>query len=310
MTKVTLYWSNICILHRLEKQMLDEAIKTLAAQGIDLEVRHFGIGYPQRMAEYLAQPEAALPDLIVSTDLEVFEDARIFDRFRGELYPLREAFPLREEIKNSPLCQWRELLPFLVIPLVFCAQGDYPVPPEGLTFAEILEESGVAFGGTDNSGAKAVVKTLWDLFGEQAACNFARQSAIHPMPINAFQKVKTGGARLAIVPSVYAKSANGVSMKRHWPGEGAIGLPSYVAARRSIPLDVAHRVLKVLLSEENCVTYERDGDLYCALEWGSGVNWAAEQGAKLLYPSPQWFADVAPAHFEQVYSGLARQPAR
>lgn len=306
MTTVKLYWSNICIMHRMEKQLLEQGAQKLAEVGIDLQVRHFGIGYPQRMAEYLAEPNAEIPDIIISTDLEVFEDSRIFSRFRNDLHPLRDLFPIRPEIQGSNICQWRELLPFLVIPMVFCASGEYEVAEAGLSLESVLTQEGIAFGGTGNSAAKAVIKTLWDIFGREAAVKFAQASCISNMPINAFQQVRTGGAQLGIVPTVYAKSANGIALKRYWPKEGAIALPSYVAAGRQIELDVVTAVLDELLSTETCQAYERDGDLYCPLKAGRGNSWVEENGTSFLYPSPGWFENVSPQEFEEIYSQLVK----
>ena len=48
------------------------------------------------MSEYLARPDAVLPDLIVSADLEVFEDRAIFSKMEPELYPAADWVSLRE----------------------------------------------------------------------------------------------------------------------------------------------------------------------------------------------------------------------
>ena len=74
MTSVLLYWNHICVLHRQEKAFLEGLAQRLRKDDIQLEVRYFGLGYPEHMSEYLARPDAVLPDLIVSADLEVFED--------------------------------------------------------------------------------------------------------------------------------------------------------------------------------------------------------------------------------------------
>ena len=93
MTSILLYWNHICVLHRQEKAFLEDLAQRLRGDGIRLEVRYFGLGYPERMSEYLARPDAILPDLIVSADLEVFEDLRIFSKFKSNLYPAADWVP-------------------------------------------------------------------------------------------------------------------------------------------------------------------------------------------------------------------------
>ena len=88
MTSILLYWNHICVLHRQEKAFLEGLAQRLRKDDIQLEVRYFGLGYPEHMSEYLARPDAVLPDLIVSADLEVFEDPLIFSKLQPELYPL------------------------------------------------------------------------------------------------------------------------------------------------------------------------------------------------------------------------------
>ena len=78
MRHILLYWNHICVLHRQGKTFLDALAQRLLSDEIQLEVRYFGLGYPEHMSEYLARPDAILPDLIVSADLEVFEDTDIF----------------------------------------------------------------------------------------------------------------------------------------------------------------------------------------------------------------------------------------
>ena len=96
MTHILLYWNQLCVLHRQEKAFLQELAGRLHREDIELEVRFFGLGYPEHMSEYLARPDAVLPDLIVSADLEVFEDRAIFSKMEPELYPAADWVSLRE----------------------------------------------------------------------------------------------------------------------------------------------------------------------------------------------------------------------
>ena len=119
MTHILLYWNHICVLHRQEKAFLDGLTQKLLSDGIQLEVRYFGLGYPEHMSEYLARPDAVLPDLIVSADLEVFEDPDIFCKLKDDLYPVRSWMSLRSGPMLDAVERGPFLLPFLSIPLVY-----------------------------------------------------------------------------------------------------------------------------------------------------------------------------------------------
>ena len=62
MRHILLYWNHICVLHRQEKTFLDALAQRLLSDEIQLDVRYFGLGYPEHMSEYLARPDAILPD--------------------------------------------------------------------------------------------------------------------------------------------------------------------------------------------------------------------------------------------------------
>ena len=97
MTTIRLYWNNICVLHRQELQFLNEIREELRKDNIDLDITCFGLGYGRHMSDYLREEDSVLPDLVVSTDLEVFEDERIWNRFREHgLLPLKEFFPVKD----------------------------------------------------------------------------------------------------------------------------------------------------------------------------------------------------------------------
>ena len=47
MRHILLYWNHICVLHRQEKTFLDALAQRLLSDEIQLEVRYFGLGYPE-----------------------------------------------------------------------------------------------------------------------------------------------------------------------------------------------------------------------------------------------------------------------
>ena len=300
MTTITLYWSNICVLHRWEKAHLDQITTQLASQGIDLLIRYFGIGYPVRMTEALSQPNAELPDLIISTDLEVFEDSRIFDKFKENLHDLKAMFPIKQELSEQTFNAWPNLLPFLVIPLVVCSNANYQ-EKSPLSYSEIISTDHVAFGGIGNSAARSVLKALWDMYGKEDVEFFARRAHITQMPVEAFHAIRQDKVKIGIVPSIYAQTANGKTLLRHYPVEGAIALPSYIAAHKKAPVEAIQQVLKMLLSREFCDYFVREGSLYCALENSAENPWIAKHNNRFIYPSAQWFSEVSAEQFQASY---------
>ena len=160
MTTVLLYWNHICVLHKGEKQFLDRLAERLSNEDIDLRVRYFGLGYPEHMSEYLARPDAILPDLIVSADLEVFEDSRIYRKLEKGLYPVTKWIPLRDGGALDAVRRDDRLLPFVSIPLVY-----YTRQPDICERTALKDWDGLAFGGINNSAAKTVVKAVWNRWG-------------------------------------------------------------------------------------------------------------------------------------------------
>ena len=160
MTTVLLYWNHICVLHKGEKQFLDRLAERLSNEDIDLRVRYFGLGYPEHMSEYMARPDTILPDLIVSADLEVFEDSRIYRKLEKDLYPVTKWFPLRDGGALDAVRRDNRLLPFVSIPLVY-----YTRQPDICERTALKDWDGLAFGGINNSAAKTVVNAVWNRWG-------------------------------------------------------------------------------------------------------------------------------------------------
>lgn len=306
MTTVLLYWNHICVLHKGEKQFLDRLAERLSNEDIDLRVRYFGLGYPEHMSEYMARPDAILPDLIVSADLEVFEDSRIYRKLEKDLYPVTKWFPLRDGGALDAVRRDNRLLPFVSIPLVY-----YTRQPDICERTALKDWDGLAFGGINNSAAKTVVKAVWNRWGEEAACGLLERSNIADMPIGAFQAVRMSQSQTALVPSIYALRADGRETFLRIPQEGPVLVPSYFCARTSVPEPAARRVAESILCPELCRFYVEQGDLILypdCLDIHS-----RQEGARYMVPSTRWLSEIDPEHFREVYCGrlpTAKCPVR
>ncbi|CDM70349.1 putative membrane protein [Clostridium bornimense] len=302
MKTVKLYWSNVCILHKYEKQYLDNLVESLKDHNINLEITHFGIGYPTSLNKYLERDDAVIPDIIVSTDLEVFENQNIYNKFSNNLYNLVDYFPIKDSIKNSPVCYDKRLLPFLIIPLVFSYNNeDY----NNINSIESLlkEDINVAIGGINNSGAKCIIKSIWDKYGKEDLLNLMKKTKVLNMPIQAFNEVKNGEDCIAITPSVYAKRANNKDLFINYPKEGAFALPSYICANKSIDFSTVNTVLSNLLIEEFCNFFVQNASLVTCLEGTLDEKFVLSNNNKFLYPSDKWLKSISSEEF-YMYSSI------
>lgn len=303
MTTIRLYWNNVCILSRQERMFLDQIRESLSSQGIDLQVTYFGLGCPFHMSQYLAQPEAELPDLLVSTDLEVFEDRRIFDKLQaGGLHPLADLFPVKDDPILAVLHRGPALLPYLAIPLVFYGDGRAFQEDASLSLSGLVRERyPLAFGGSGNSAAKTVVKTIWEEGGEELVHVLLKNSVVTGMPIQAFNRVRTGQSPLALVPSVYALRADGQETRIFCPSDGAVAVPSYLCARASADLSAAAAVIKALRAPKISRFFVESGNLVSCAPDSPDEPWLRSVHGRLRLPSMEFLEKLAPERFEEVY---------
>ncbi|MDU4950917.1 MULTISPECIES: ABC transporter substrate-binding protein [Clostridium] len=301
MKTVKLYWSNICILHKYEKNYLDNLILSLREKNINLEVTYFGIGYPCKLNEYLKKTNAILPDIMVSTDLEVYEDNNIYSKFSNDLYNLSKYFDIKNEIKSSSIYFDDRLLPFLVIPLVFSYNSNYTGVTDSIKNL-IDTDTKTAIGGINNSGAKSIVKAIWSKYGKDSVRRFLSNSTILDMPIQSFNDIKNGSNRVAITPSIYAKRANNKDLFMSYPNDGAIALPSYIAANKSLDEDTMLEVLNSLISEDFCNSFVKSASLLSCISNTIDDGLVKQNQYKFLYPSKEWLNTVTPEEFIELYN--------
>ena len=301
MTTVTLYWNHICVLHRQEKAFLEKLTEKLRGEGIALRTRFFGLGYPMHLSEYLAREDAELPDVIVSADLEIFEDPRIYGKLRERLYPAAGVgaadawLPLRESAALTAARRGEYLLPFVSIPLVY-----YTREPARCAETALADWEGLSLGGVNNSAGKTVVKAVWQRWGKEAAARFLEKNSVADMPIGAYQSVRTGAAKTALVPSLYALRADEKETFLRIPQEGALLVSSYFCAARTIPEKMARRVAEELLGGALCEFYVSGGDLIVHPAAVAGRS--KMESGRCCAPTASWLGTLAPQEFYEVYT--------
>lgn len=293
MTCVLLYWNHICVLHKQEKIFLEKLSEKLLQENIRLDIRYFGLGYPKHMSEYLAGSDAVIPDMIISSDLEVFEDPRIFHKFSDSLYDVSDWLPLHDGPALDAIRRDNTLLPFLSIPLLYYTGEENAY--EGQAIHEIRN---LAFGGINNSAGKTLIKAVWSHYGKEVAQDLLAHSDISQMPIGAFQKVRMKQRQIALVPSLYALRADDRNSFLRIPKEGPLLIPSFCCVRNSLAEEIARKVVQSILCSELCDFYAKNGDL---IVFPSSEHQNHRQSQKYLTPSPEWLQKTSPEEFYEVY---------
>lgn len=283
MRRVTMYWSNICVLHRYEKNHIENVRKQLLELDIDLSVEYFGLGYPRKLAEAVTAAGDA-PDIIVSTDLEVFEDPDIYGLFCHDLMDLDTVFPVKQEIQSGNLCQDKRLLPFLVIPLVLVLNNELW---QDRTMPASLQELCTcpkAFGGKNNSAGKGVYKQLTYLYGKEFTERFMTTATVCEMPVQSLNSVQKGLVPASLTPSIFALRADNQALTLQYPAEGALTVPSFVAAKKSLGQEVAKTILSALLTIDFCNYFAANGAIQPCMKGTMDVDIIAKNDFRLVYP--------------------------
>ncbi|GLC80112.1 hypothetical protein [Lacrimispora brassicae] len=283
MRKISMYWNNICVLHRYEKKHIEEVTLLLKEHDILLETEYFGLGYPKKLSEEVKNT-GITPDIIVSTDLEVFEDPEIYGLFKEDLLEIQDLLPLKEEIRNSNLCQDKRLLPFLVIPLimVFNRQllAGQPLPA---TFKELAVYP-KALGGKANSAGRGVFKQLTWLYGKEFTDLFMENATILDMPVQSLQSVQKGLNPAAITPSIFAFRADETLLSLRYPKEGALTVPSFIAVKNTLSPDLAEWILSKLFTVDFCNYFAENGEIQPCFQQTKDVKMVAEHQYGFVYP--------------------------
>ncbi|WP_312442505.1 hypothetical protein [Lacrimispora sp.] len=283
MREISMYWNNICVLHRYEKKHIEKVTSLLKEQDILLKTEYFGLGYPKKLSEEVKNT-GITPDIIVSTDLEVFEDPEIYGLFKEDLLEIQDLLPLKKEIRNSNLCQDKRLLPFLVIPLIMVFNRQLLA---GQPLPETLKELAVypkVFGGKANSAGRGVFKQLTWLYGKEFTDLFMENATIMDMPVQSLQSVQKGILPAAITPSIFAFRADETLLSLRYPKEGALTVPSFIAVKNTLPPDLAGWILSKLFTADFCNYFAEYGEIQPCFQQTKDVNMVAEYQFRFVYP--------------------------
>jgi hypothetical protein len=279
--RVKLLWSNVCLLSVQEQKHLADAAARLKGAGIELVAEYYGLG-KEDLSERVRR-SGFDADIMVSTDLDVYEDRALYDTFRDSLLSIRDMLPVKEAFISGPLFRNPLLLPILFVPLVMvvnrAAWGGAPLPRSLRELRDVPK----AFGGRNNSAGKGLEKQLRGLYGDKFSEDFLEASEIFEMPVQAFRAAQTGSVAAALVPTIFAMRADGDELVRIYPEEGAATVPCFAAARNSITPETAKTALKTIFTYEFNSFYASNGHVQPCLANAEDAEIVRENGYKFLY---------------------------
>ena len=232
-------WNNICLLTNMERKYIQTQIETHSY--FPFEFEFFGLGQACYLTEKITadlESERIEGDILVSTDIDVFHDAKLSAPL---LASCKQKLPItiRPEIAETFIIHPTGFFyPFVVIPLVIVANKDLlgtnKVPQSLEEFLHPDWYKNYAFGGIHNSAGRSLLKSISFLYGDQAAESFAAAAVITTMPAHAFQKVMRKEVAAALVPTIFAQRQGINGLVACWPREGAVAVPSYIAVKTAV----------------------------------------------------------------------------
>ncbi|MDR1470775.1 MAG: ABC transporter substrate-binding protein [Spirochaetaceae bacterium] len=228
MAKLRVYWSNICLLRKSEEAFL-------ADYAGELDITYFGLGTPHKLREWvksdLDDTGRVNADVIVSTDLDIFQDTRLLrgkDFFRElETEPVFCSGPFIDKpaISTDPCIAVSQILPMCIAaPL---SNRDHPASLREL--CEPRYKHKVVLGGRDTSAGRSVVMTLWYLYGEAAARAFLDNAVWTTVPAVARVNLARGAYPVGILPSALC----GSGVRAIFPSDGTPAIPTFVAVSKT-----------------------------------------------------------------------------
>lgn len=132
------------------------------------------------------------------------------------------------------------------------------------------------------------------------ALHILSSSLVTDMPIGAYQAVRQQQANTALCPSLYGLRADEKETFLYTPQEGAVLIPSYFCARKSLPEDVARYIANEILCQELCDFYVANGDLI--LYPACTTLHSKQETGLFACPSAKWLEALDPEEFLAMYT--------
>lgn len=287
------FWNNVCLLSKAERDFINMKNERLIKEDMktSYDFEFYGLGYEKTLSQKvdsLIGENLVDGDIIVSTDLDVFQNSKRSEYFLENYRTLEDTFTYSDYIREnkSIIDPSSYFFPFIIIPLVMIVNKDKCKKPVK-SFKDLLDDDfkdDYSFGGHSNSAGHSLLKSIHYLYGEDSYLKFLNNAQVTSMPAQAFQKLMKGEVSLAIVPSIFALRGGVGSLEAVWPNEGAVAIPSYIAVRKRVSDIDLQKFINNFLHVDHQHRLRDLGDIIPTFKNTVPSEFALKNRCSLIYP--------------------------
>ena len=290
------YWANICLLGRMEKEYLNQKAESWQ-QDNQQDIQFSFLGNTEEVVIYdrLAadiEDGHIKADAIVSTRFDLFCWDKYLKNHQDQFRSLSQDLPLADTLKRAGYQHPTGVFhPVLALPhLIMC--NTHLVEPEETpdSFSDLLDDkwaSQIVIGDPALPSGKFFLFTMWYLFGNQGLEKIVQNTICKTAPPAARFSVMKDEYKLAILPEIFTGPTPEDNLKRIVPQEGVFGLPSFLAVKQSAE-DLLPFLKHALFSDDIQQQYVNQGQVIPNSDTVSPPAAFADQSTLVKFPDWSW----------------------
>lgn len=308
-----IYWSNVCILKKMEKEKLsDWANQWQAQKGLDVKVNFFGLGEEMYINEKIAselQKGDLAANIVVSTDVNIFQNKELLLGQLDQFQTLKEQLPLRDELAQKEIAHPCGCFQPCAVALIIMIYNNKLVKEteKPASWADTLKpewQGKIVFGGAELPAGQGFLRGMWYLHGDKGLEQCVKNYRVVTSPAAVLQAVSKGEFAAGVVPLAFTGRKGLENVTEIWPQEGALAVPSYVAIRKDAPKGAIDFVKETLFSEEIQELYSKNAFLIPAVPGVFPPDIVMENDFKIVYPKWSWIQQTDMAKLDEMVKKL------
>lgn len=309
-----IYWSNVCILKKIEKDKLSSwARQWQAERGLDVNVNFFGLGEEsyinERIASELQKGDLAA-NVVISTDINIFQNKDLLLGQLDQFQTLKGQLPLRSELAQKEIAHPSGCFQPCAVALIIMIYNNKLLKEteKPASWAATLEpawQGKVVFGGAELPAGQGFLRGMWYLYGDKGLEQCVKNYQLVSSPAAVLQAVSKGEFVAGVVPLAFTGGRGLEDVTEIWPQEGALSVPSYVAIHKDAPGGAVGFVKETLFSDEIQQLYSQNALLVPAVPGVSPPSIVAENDFKMVCPQWSWIEQADMGKLDEVVKQFA-----